>query len=156
MRKKRISKMPLDTISGGSEFVALDKGRQPQFAGNIVEFDITENIVCIMGQTVSNLLEVAITPQHKAFAATVTVYNINTANSVTSTLQLLLNNSVLAQWALPAIWTPTNVWRITDIVPIIKEFWGASNTMGIRIIKPSAFDGNSLASATIKLLCIPI
>jgi len=148
--------MTLDTISGGSEFVALDKGRQPQFAGNIVEFDIDENIVMIMGQTVSNRLEVAVTPQHKCFAATVTVYNINTANSVTSTLQLLINNSVVAQWALPAIWTPTNVWRITDIVPIIKEFWGSDNTMSVQIVRPDGFDGNSLASATIKLLCIPI
>lgn len=148
--------MPLDTLSGGSEFIALDKGRQPQFAGNIVEFDIAENIVCIMGQEFSNPLAVTITPQHKAFAATVTVHNINTMNSVTSTLQLLINNSVVAQWSLPAIWTPTNVWRITEIVPIIKEFWGAANTMSVRIQKDGGFDGNSLAAAKIKLLCIPI
>jgi len=148
--------MALDTISGGSEFVALDKGRQPQFAGNIVEFDIDETMSGLSGNTVTELLEVDITPQHKSFAVSVAVYNLTSASGTSGTLQLLLNNSIVAQWALPASWVGTNVWRITDIVPTIKEFWGGSNTMGIRITFDNVLGGNVAAPAKIKLLCIPI
>jgi len=148
--------MVLDTLSRGSEFVALDIGRQPQFAGNIVEFDIDESLEGTSGQDETETLSVTITPQHKSFAISIASYNFNNDSGPRGTLQVSINNSIVAQWALPADWTPASNWQVTDVLPVIKEFWGEGNTMSVKIVFDATLTSNVGVGMKLKLLTVPI
>lgn len=148
--------MVIDTLRMGSNFIALDKGRQPQFAGNIVEFGIDETLNGIAPATESETLSVDVTPQHKSFAISIACYNFNNTDSPRGTLRVLINNNVVAQWALPADWSPLSNWQVTDVIPVIKEFWGGGNTMSVNIVFDAALTSNVGVGMKLKLLCIPI
>jgi len=151
--------MVLDTLTGGSEFIARDKGRAPQFAGNIVEFAIEQTISVGEGQTTSEA-SVNIDPAHKSFVIVVNLSHsdFSGGNLPRSRADMLINNNVIGTFILPVDWSSSARWFINEIVPTIKEFWGSANTFKVRITFDSAIGAGLQANMITKcrVIAVPI
>jgi len=137
--------------------ISSGAGRSPQYAGNIEEFLLDDDLITPMSSTGVTVTK-QVTSARKSFAMLLAAKNNDFSSGTlpASTLFIRLNENVMAQYALPRDWSSTNRWNINEVIPVIKELWGAGNRFSAQVEFDSGVQAQCIIKLKLTLMTLPI